>query len=50
MYIAAEEKISGAAFLVLEQEDIKHLVKPLGTFKLLQDLQSELNESKVRIL
>lgn len=43
------EKISGDAFLMLKQEQLKYLIKPMGTFMKLQALQTELKESKVSI-
>ena len=50
MYFVAVEKINGAVFMMLDEEDLKRFVKPIGVVKSLQHLQRELKEKIVRMM
>jgi len=48
MYIP-DNNVNGATFLLLEKDDLKEIVKSVGTVKQLQLLQNQLLETTVSI-
>jgi len=44
-----DNNVNGATFLLLEKDDLKEIVKSVGTVKQLQQLQSQLLETTVSI-
>ena len=48
--LSADNKVDGATFLLLEREELKEIVKSVGTIKQLQELQKQLLGATVSIL
>lgn len=44
-----ENNVSGATFLLLDKDDLKEIVRSIGTVKQLQQLQKQLLETTVSI-
>ena len=50
IYYSIDNKVDGATFLLLERDELKEIVKSVGTIKQLQELQKQQLEAMVSIL
>ena len=46
-FMYSEKNVTGAVFLELEKDDLKEIVKEIGTVKQLQSIQSQQKKPKV---
>ena len=47
MFTYVEANVTGAVFLELDKDELKEIVKQIGTVKLLQNIQSQQKKAKV---